>query len=114
MLISQLLQVSPRLLYRKQMLLPLACIAGKPIAIYCNPDHTHLPVSIKPVNSIAGFVRDIKSFSSRYINENRLVKGHFEWQTRYGAFSYSQSQIEQVKVYIRNQLTMMIAICLIG
>jgi hypothetical protein len=40
-------------------------------------------------------IRDIKSFSSRYINENRLVKGHFEWQTGYGAFSYGQSQLDQ-------------------
>ena len=32
-----------------------------------------------------------------------LVKGHFEWQTGYGAFSYGQSQIDRVKAYIRNQ-----------
>jgi hypothetical protein len=36
-------------------------------------------------------------------NENRLVKGRFQWQTGYGAFSYGQSQIEQVKAYIHNQ-----------
>jgi hypothetical protein len=50
-------------------------------------------------------IRDIKSFSSRYINENRLVKGHFEWQTGYGAFSYGQSQIERLKAYIGNRYT---------
>jgi len=27
----------------------------------------------------------------------------FEWQTGYGAFSYGQSQISQVKAYIDNQ-----------
>ena len=75
----------------------------KPIAVYCNPDHTHLLVSIKPIKCVADVVRDIKSFSSRYINENRLVKGRFEWQTGYGAFSYGQSQVERVKAYIRNQ-----------
>ena len=58
---------------------------------------------IKPVTCVADAIRDIKSFSSRYINENRLVKCHFEWQTGYGAFSYGQSQIEGVKSYIRNQ-----------
>jgi len=63
-------------------------IKCKPISIYCNSDHAHLLTSIKPVTCVADAIRDIKSFSSRYINENRLVKGHFEWQTGYGAFSY--------------------------
>ena len=75
----------------------------KPISIYCNPDHTHLLASIKPVSCVSDIIRDIKSFSSRYINENRLAKSHFEWQTGYGAFSYGQSQVEQVKAYIGNQ-----------
>ena len=78
-------------------------IKCKPISIYCNPNHVHLFVSIKPVVSIANAIRDIKSFSSRFINENHLVKEHFEWQTGYGAFSYGQSQIEVVKAYIANQ-----------
>jgi REP element-mobilizing transposase RayT len=75
----------------------------RPIAIYCNPDHTHLLASIKPVICVADAVRDIKSFSSRFINEKKLVDGHFEWQTGYGAFSYGQSQIEAVKKYIARQ-----------
>jgi len=78
-------------------------IKCNPISIYCNSDHTHLLVSIKPVNCVADAIRDIKSFSSRYINENRLAKSHFEWQTGYGAFSYGQSQIDRVKAYISNQ-----------
>jgi hypothetical protein len=32
-----------------------------------------------------------------------MVRGHFEWQTGYGAFSYGQSQVEAVKAYIANQ-----------
>ena len=78
-------------------------IKCNPISIYCNPDHIHLLVSIKPTRCVADAIRDIKSFSSRYINENRLTKSHFEWQTGYGAFSYGQSQIHRVKAYIGNQ-----------
>jgi len=78
-------------------------IKCKPVSIYCNTDHTHLLVSIKPTICVADAIRDIKSFSSRFINENRLAKSHFEWQTGYGAFSYGQSQIEKVKAYIGNQ-----------
>jgi REP element-mobilizing transposase RayT len=75
----------------------------KPIAIYCNPDHVHLFVSIKPIVCIADTIRNIKSFSSRYINENHLIGDHFEWQSGYGAFTYGQSQLDQVKDYIANQ-----------
>jgi REP element-mobilizing transposase RayT len=75
----------------------------KPISIYCNPDHVHLLASIKPVVCIADVIRDIKSFSSRYINESHLVREHFEWQTGYGAFTYGQSQVDTVKAYIANQ-----------
>jgi len=55
------------------------------------------------LKNIANAIRDIKSFSSRYINENRLINKRFEWQTGYGTFSYGQSQISQVKAYIDNQ-----------
>jgi len=48
-------------------------------------------------------VQIVFAVSSRHINEARLVKGHFEWQTGYGAFSYGQSQIERLNAYIRNQ-----------
>jgi hypothetical protein len=36
-------------------------------------------------------------------NENKFVKGKFEWQEGYGAFSYSKSQIKNVIAYIENQ-----------
>ena len=78
-------------------------IKCNPISIYCNPDHTHLLVTIKPIVCIADAIRDIKSFSSRFINENRLMNKRFEWQTGYGAFTYGQSQIDHVKAYIENQ-----------
>jgi len=80
-----------------------ANIKCDPISIYCNPDHTHLLVSIKPVVCIADAIRNIKSFSSRFINENQLINKRFEWQTSYGAFTYGQSQINHLKEYIANQ-----------
>ena len=74
-----------------------------PFSIYCNPDHTHFLLCIPPQKNIADIVRDIKSFSSHFINENKLTRGHFQWQTGYAAFSYGRSQIEQVCKYIENQ-----------
>lgn len=75
----------------------------KMLAIYCMPDHVHVLVGLKPDISISDLVRDIKAISSKFINDNRYVRGKFSWQTGFGAFSYSKSQIDTVIKYILNQ-----------
>jgi REP element-mobilizing transposase RayT len=66
-------------------------------------DHIHILVGLNPAQSISNLLQDIKGSSSKWINQKRLVKGRFEWQEGYGAFSYSQSQIKDVIAYIENQ-----------
>lgn len=75
----------------------------KMLAIFCMPDHIHIFVNIKPSISISDLVRDIKSNSTKFINENNWVKGKFSWQEGFGAFSYSKSHIGNVINYILNQ-----------
>ena len=75
----------------------------KPLAIYCMPDHTHLLVGLNPDQSIADLVQRLKANSSKWLNENRLLPGRFEWQRGYGAFSYARSQLDQVVRYILTQ-----------
>ncbi|MBS1549262.1 MAG: IS200/IS605 family transposase [Bacteroidetes bacterium] len=72
-------------------------------AIYAMPDHVHLLISMKPNVNISDLVRDIKAGSSKFINDNQWVQGHFNWQEGYGAFSYSKSSVPQVVRYILNQ-----------
>jgi hypothetical protein len=48
-------------------------------------------------------VRDIKSGSSKFINDNNWINGKFNWQEGFGAFSYSKSQLDGVIKYILNQ-----------
>lgn len=60
-------------------------------------------VSFKPDVMISDFIRDIKAGSSKFINDKKWVRGKFEWQSGYGAFSYGQSQIDVVVKYIKNQ-----------
>ncbi len=76
---------------------------SKPFAIYCNPDHTHTLIGLHPSISISDIARDIKSNSSKWINENQWIKGKFSWQEGFGAFTYSKSQIDSVVKYILNQ-----------
>jgi REP element-mobilizing transposase RayT len=66
-------------------------------------DHIHILVSIKPNIAISDLVRDIKANSSKWINENEFVRGKFQWQEGFGAFSYAQSQLDNVIAYINNQ-----------
>lgn len=67
------------------------------------PDHIHILISIRPSSAISDIVREIKANSSRWINEKNFIKGTFQWQEGYGAFSYSQSQLPTVIAYINNQ-----------
>ena len=75
----------------------------KMLAIFCMPDHIHIFVNIKPSISISDLVRDIKANSTKFINDNNLVKGKFSWQEGFGSFSYSKSHIVNVANYILNQ-----------
>lgn len=75
----------------------------KLLAVFCMPDHTHLLLSIKPTIAISDLVRDIKAGSSNFVNGQKWIKGKFNWQEGFGAFSYSKSQIDNVVRYILNQ-----------
>ena len=75
----------------------------KMLAIFCMPDHTHILIGLKPSIAISDLVRDIKAGSSNFINDRKWVKGKFNWQEGFGAFSYSISQIDTVVNYILNQ-----------
>jgi len=76
---------------------------SKPLAIYCNPDHTHILIGLHPSISISEMAREMKSNSPKWINEQKLIVGKFSWQEGYGAFTYSKSQIDVVIKYILNQ-----------
>jgi REP element-mobilizing transposase RayT len=75
----------------------------KMLSIFAMPDHIHLLLGIKPNITVSELVRDIKSGSSKFINDNNWINGKFNWQEGFGAFSYSKSQLDGVIKYILNQ-----------
>jgi putative transposase len=75
----------------------------KLLAIFAMPDHVHIFIGMKPSISISDLVRDIKAGSSKFINDGKWIKGKFNWQLGFGAFSYSRSHIDNVVKYILNQ-----------
>lgn len=75
----------------------------KLIAINGMADHVHILLGLKPDMALSNLVRDIKSNSTNFINEQRLAPGKFGWQEGYGAFSYGRSQLSSIISYIQNQ-----------
>ena len=66
-------------------------------------DHIHILIGLKPDMALSDLVRDIKSNSTNFIIEKKYLKYKFSWQKGFGAFSYSQSQLNVIANYIQNQ-----------
>ena len=75
----------------------------KLLAINFMRDHVHILIGYNPSQPLPDLLRDIKANTSKYINEKKWIPGKFQWQNGYGAFSYSNSQIDNVVKYINNQ-----------
>ncbi len=67
------------------------------------PDHIHCLFLLNPQKSIAEVIKQIKGSSSHFINQNNLVSEKFSWQTGYAGYSVSESVVERVNQYIKNQ-----------
>ena len=75
----------------------------KLIAINGMSDHVHILIGLKPAMALADLVRDITADSSNFVKTKKWVRGRFNWQEGYGAFSYGHSQLDTIIRYIQNQ-----------
>lgn len=69
------------------------------------PDHIHALFSLHRTWAVADLVEEVKKRSSKWMKTHGTTYQHFQWQGGYGAFSVSQSAIQEVKDYIANQKT---------
>ena len=67
------------------------------------PDHIHCLFLLNPQKSIAEIVKQIKGSSSHFINQNNFIANKFSWQTGYASYSVSESMVDKVYQYIKNQ-----------
>lgn len=74
---------------------------GQVVIINGMSDHVHLLIILKPCD-LPAFMRELKASSSRWAKQHNAK---FVWQRRYGAFTVSESAIEKVRDYIRDQKT---------
>jgi REP element-mobilizing transposase RayT len=63
-------------------------------------NHIHILFALPGKRKLSDAVRDLKANSSRWMKER---VHDFAWQSGFGAFSVSASQIPVVKAYIRDQ-----------
>jgi putative transposase len=86
------------------------CITGiienndhKMLVINSHVDHIHMLIGFNTRQSIGDLMRDVKSNSSRMINEARAGNRKFSWQEGYAVISHSHSERAKVISYIENQ-----------
>jgi len=74
-----------------------------PLAVGGWKDHVHVFFELPVTMAVSDQMRMLKASSSKWINDNRFVRGKFRWQEGYGAFSYARSQRDSVIRYIMRQ-----------
>lgn len=67
------------------------------------PDHIHVLFLLNPKKSLSDVIRQAKGGSSHCINGENLILEKFAWQTGCAAFAVSESQLDGVFNYIKNQ-----------
>lgn len=70
---------------------------------YVNADHVHALIDLPTAFSVEKLMQLLKGGSSHWINSNDVITGKFAWGRGYGAFSVSESNVDQVARYIANQ-----------
>lgn len=78
-------------------------IGGVLMAAGGMPDHVHLLASLGRRATVADAMRDIKANSSRWIQATFPAMAGFAWQSGYGAFTVSHSNLDRARAYIAGQ-----------
>ena len=77
--------------------------AGSLLEIGGIPDHVHLVTRFRSEPSVATMIKTLKAKSSKWVNQEREGRSGFAWQTGYGAFTISPSQLKKVISYVQTQ-----------
>ena len=66
-------------------------------------DHVHILTGLHPSLSLADYVRELKTGTSRWISQEGIFPGFSGWQDGYGAFTISVREKDAVIGYIKEQ-----------
>jgi REP-associated tyrosine transposase len=66
-------------------------------------DHVHVLCGLARTITVAELIEILKRETSKWVKQKATDLGSFHWQNGYGAFSVSQSNVDQVIEYIDRQ-----------
>ena len=81
----------------------LANLDSPSLMVKAVADHVHVLFMISRKRALAEIVEELKKSSSKWVKTRGAQYADFYWQSGYGAFSVSESVIEDVKRYIEGQ-----------
>ena len=71
--------------------------------INLHKDHVHVLINLGRKQNIADIMQKLKGESSYWINKMNVLSYKFYWQDDYFAVSVSESHVNRVRDYIKNQ-----------
>ncbi len=86
--------------YMATVLQNLGC---PPVLINSVEDHVHILFDLARTISVSQAVEDVKKSSSKWIKTQGKEFARFAWQSGYGAFAVSESNVPAVREYIAGQ-----------
>jgi putative transposase len=78
-------------------------LGGISLALNGTEDHIHLLTKLRPDRALSDVLRDLKANATGWMHDVFPSLKDFCWQRGYGAFTVSQSHVEEVSHYIARQ-----------
>ena len=100
---APILQETVRESLHRYMATVLENLGCHPLLFNSVEDHVHMLFELGRTMAVSTVVEDIKKSSSKWLKSQPGVVGDFAWQSGYGVFSVSASQVETARAYISSQ-----------
>src|SRR6266481_655315 len=78
-------------------------VGGISLELNGTSDHIHLLAKLRPDCALSDVLRDLKANATGCMHDVFPSLKNFSWQRGYGAFTVSQSNVEEVRQYIGRQ-----------
>ena len=76
---------------------------GISLGINGTEDHVHVLAKLRPDRALSDVIRDLKANASGWMHNVFPRLSDFSWQRGYGAFTVSQSNVDEVQRYLARQ-----------
>ena len=81
----------------------IRAVGGISLELNGTEDHVHLLAKLRPDRALSDVLRDLKANATGWMHDVFPSLENFSWQRGYGAFTVSQSNVEEVRQYIARQ-----------